>query len=112
MRKMLTAGLAALTFGAAAATAAIPATADARPFHGGYHGHYHHGNGGAAIAAGIAGLAIGAALADNHRGYDYGYGYGYPAYGYGYGYRTCISRHWVWDPYLGRRVLVHERYAC
>jgi hypothetical protein len=128
MRKTLAAGLAALTFGGAVAAAAIPATAEARGYHGGYGGGYgggyyggyhHHDNGGAAVVAGIAGLAIGAALASNHPyygGYGYGgYGYGYaPGYygGYGYGSRTCISRHWVWDPYIGRRVLITSHYAC
>ena len=80
MRKTLAAGLAAITFGGAVAAAAIPATAEARDYHGGYHGGYHGSyghsyyrgdNGGAALVAGIAGLAIGAALASNsgHRGY-------------------------------------------
>jgi hypothetical protein len=118
MRKNLAAGMAALTFGGAIATAAIPAAAEARPYHGGYHGYYggyrHHDNG-AAIVAGVAGLAIGAALASgNHHSYyrggyyDYGYAPGY----YDYGYRTCESRRWVWDPYIGRRVLVTSHYAC
>lgn len=120
MRKTLAAGLAALTFGGAVAAAAIPATAEARPYHG-YHRGWdrHHGNdaAGAAIVAGIAGLAIGAALADsgNHHSYYRSYGYGYaPGYydDYGYGYRTCETRHWVWDPYIHRRVLVTSRYAC
>lgn len=124
MRKTLAAGLAALTFGGAIAAAAVPATAEARDYHGGYHGggYYHggyghyHNDGGAAVVAGIAGLAIGAALADSghHSYYRGGYGYGY-APGYyddGYGYRTCESRRWVWDPYIGRRVLVTSHYAC
>ena len=128
MRKTLAAGLAALTFGGAVAAAAVPTTAEARGWHGGgYRGGYggygyrHYDNNGAVIVAGIAGLAIGAAIADGgHRSYyrgGYGYGpgyYGYPPgyYDYGYGYQTCISRHWVWDPYIGRRVLVTSRYAC
>jgi hypothetical protein len=120
MRKTLAAGLAALTFGGAVAAAAVPAAADARPYYG-HGGYYHRGHGdaaGAAVVAGIAGLALGAALADNHphyyhRGY---YAYDYPAYDYGYGYgygpRVCESRHWTWDPYIGRRVLVTSHYAC
>src|SRR5665213_1398816 len=106
MRKTLAAGLAALTFGGAVAAAALPTAAAARDFHGsshgGYHGGYdrHRGGNGAAIFAGVAGLALGAALADSghHSYYRGGYGYGY-APGYGYGYRTCESRHWTWDPY-------------
>jgi hypothetical protein len=77
----------------------------------------------------VVGLALGAALASDHGYYDRGYygrryyddgyygggyyggGY-YPGY-YGYpGYRICESRRWVWDPYIGRRVLVGSRYAC
>ncbi|HEV2530315.1 hypothetical protein [Phenylobacterium sp.] len=119
MRKTLAAGLAALTFGGAVAAAAIPATADAREWHGGYHGDWdhHRGNNNAAIFAGVAGLALGAALADSGRhsyyrgGYAYGYAPGYYDYD-GYSYRTCESRRWVWDPYIGRRVLVTSHYAC
>jgi hypothetical protein len=71
------------------------------------------------VAAGVVGLALGAALASDpgysHRGYyDRGYydgGY-YPGY-YGYGgYRTCETTRWVWDPYIGRRVPMVSRYAC
>jgi len=145
MRRILAAGLAALTFGGAVAAAAIPTAADAREWRGergfgerGDWGHHRRDNGGAAVVAGIAGLAIGAALANSghHRDYDRGYydrryydrgdyGYGYGGYGYspgyydggdyGYGYRSyavCESRHWVWDPYIGRRVLVTSHYAC
>lgn len=122
MRKTLAAGLAALTFGGAVAAAAIPATADAREWHGG-HGYYrggwdrHHDNGGAALVAGIAGLAIGAALADSSHPHYYrgGYAYGPAYYGYDdddYGYRVCETRHWTWDPYIHRRVLVTSHYAC
>jgi hypothetical protein len=123
MRKFITAAVAALTLGGAMVATTAPA--EARPYgHGGYyHGgyrYYGHGRGvgpGVAIAAGVAGLAVGAALA-SPRGYYggggyYGAGYGYPAYGYpAYGYRTCIGQHWVWDPYYGRNVLVQDRYAC
>jgi len=154
MRKSFTALVAALVAGGAVAATAAPA--DARP-HGGwrgghyggyYNGHRHHGHdndAGVAIAAGVVGLALGAALAsgyDNNHGYYgrsysqpyYGSGYysrpyggayygrpytypsgyyrGYPDYRGGYGYRTCTSRNWVYDPYIGRRVLVKQRYAC
>jgi hypothetical protein len=83
--------------------------------------HYRsHNDGGTAIVAGIAGLAIGAALASgNDRRYDYdrryyrqrGY---YPTDGYYYrdyerryrgGWDRCTVRR-VYDPYLDRRVRV------
>ncbi len=118
MRKSLAAAMAAITFGGAVAAAAVPA--EARPYdHYGYRGgHNSRGNDGAAIVAGIAGLAIGAALADSGN-HSYGHRAGYyprPAYGYGYGYAApyavCESSRWVWDPYLRRNVLIRERYAC
>jgi hypothetical protein len=72
MKKILTGGLAALTLGGAVLGGAT--TASARDWD-------HHNNGGAALAAGIAGLAIGAALASSS---DHGYYDGYyapaPAY--------------------------------
>lgn len=118
MRKTLAAGLAALTFGGAIAAAAIPATAEARP-HGydeGYHGgYYRHRDNGAVVVAGIAGLAIGAALASNsHPHYARGYSYAPTYYDDDYDYypRVCESRRWVWDPYIGRRVMVTSRYEC
>jgi hypothetical protein len=117
MRKLLISGMAALTF----ATALAPATGAAARDYRYYRGH-HHGDGGAAVAAGIAGLAIGAALASNggRRDYDRGYygdrggyyresyydGYRRPYYGrphyyrpyadgYGGGCRTTTN----WDPW-------------
>ncbi|UYY75841.1 sulfite exporter TauE/SafE family protein [Sphingomonas sp. R1] len=72
---------------------------------------------GVALVAGIAGLAIGAAISNDRR-YDYdrrfyrergyyptdGYWYrdNYPRYRY---YETCDVRR-VWDPYLERPVLI------
>ena len=111
MRKALTAALAALTLGGAiSATAATGA--DARPYYG--HGHYYgHGNGAGLAVAGIAGLAIGAAIAGPHYGGGY-YAPGPYAYGYGYGpgyYGTCYTTRWVFDGY-GRRIPVREAYAC
>lgn len=98
--------------GATVLTVAAP-TADAQR----YRGRYHHDNTGTAVVAGIAGLAIGAALASDHR-YDYdrryyrerGY---YPVDGYYYrdnyrryrGYEYCQTRR-VYDPYIGRNVRV------
>jgi len=123
MRKSLTAAMAAITLGGSLLAAAAPA--EAQRYHGGYYGGHdyrRHDNGGAAVAAGVVGLALGAALASNshpYYGHSYGY-YGRPAYAYGYGYepaygygyRTCETTRWVWDPYIGRRVPIREAYAC
>jgi hypothetical protein len=127
MRKFLASAMAALTFGGAVAATATPAAA-----HDYYYRHRHHSGDTAAVAAvaGIAGLAIGAALADGgssrSRGYYSGYSYDprYDRYGggyYGRGYyydddyyrpRICISRERVWDPYIGRHVSIERRYRC
>jgi hypothetical protein len=85
---------------------AAPLAASAEPYgrDGGGWGHrgdygrgYDRDVGGAALAAGIAGLAVGAALAD--RG-DYGYA---PAYGYApsddYGYAYGPRCFWRTQPY-------------
>lgn len=102
--KTLVMGLAGL------AILAAPLAASAEPYghwRGGggwnheYRGGYGRGydrddNAGAAIVAGVAGLALGAALADRgDYGYapDYGYGYA-PAY-YGYAPRCA----WRYQPY-------------
>jgi len=63
--------------------------ADAR----GYYRHYHHGdNAAVAIGAGILGLAVGAAIASDNRGYNDGYyyydGYYNQPYYNGYTYYT------------------------
>ena len=120
-----------VALGAAALTAAAPADAQ-RYYNHGYRGHDRTGP---AVVAGIAGLAIGAAIASNNRGryydrgydgyYDRGYSYdrgyydrGYPSRGYynggyydrGYydrGYRTCVVRR-VYDPYIGRSVRIRS----
>lgn len=115
-----------LTLGATALTAAAPAEAQR-------YRHRDRDNTGTAIVAGIAGIAIGAAIAGSSRDryydrydrryYDYDrhyYDYDRPYYrdrGYyprdGYYYRHYERRGWrgcsirrVYDPYLGRRVKV------
>ncbi len=92
----------------ATALAGLAAPADAQR----YYRHRGYGGGGA-VAAGIAGLAIGAAIASSDHRYDYDrryyryHGY-YPVNGYYYRqhYRAdCYSRE-RWDPYLHRHVWV------
>ncbi len=114
-----TAGVAAL----AVVAGATAASAD--PYRHGYYGHGHHGNDvGVAVAGGIVGLALGAAIAGNNNGhyrtgYDYGYapppppppryyGYGYGRpYGYGHG-RDC----WTTREYDRYRGAMYERTVC
>jgi hypothetical protein len=123
MKKVLTAAVAAVTLGGAIAVTATPA--EAQHYRGGYGGHYggyygghsyhHNNNAGPAIAAGVIGLALGAALASNSHSYAYDRPYyrsGYYDYDYAPAYRVCESTRWVWDPYVGHRVPVRERYAC
>jgi hypothetical protein len=127
MRKLITALLAAGTMAGAIFGAAAPASAQMRGgwhgggWHGGgYYGGWHGGgsNWGLPLAAGIAGLAVGAAIAhpyysSGYYGYAYpAYGYAYPAYGYGYGPAYCQGGRWVWDPYYRRNVWVTQAYPC
>jgi opacity protein-like surface antigen len=84
MRKILNAALAAATLVGAVAATTVPAQAQPWRYGGyGYYGGYYHHNdvAGPALAAGILGLAVGAAVASSSRPY-----YAYPSYGYGYGY--------------------------
>lgn len=120
MKTMITKAVLGLTLGATALTAAAPAEAQR-------YRHRDRDNTGTAIAAGIAGVVIGAAIASSSRDrYDRGYRdyHGYDRYdGYyrqrGYYppqshyYRDYERRNWrgctvrrVYDPYLGRRVKV------
>ncbi|MBL8554100.1 MAG: hypothetical protein JNL41_07465 [Phenylobacterium sp.] len=131
MRKFIASALAALTFGGAVLATAAPAQADSRHR---YYDRHHHSRGGntaaTAAIAGIAGLAIGAAIADGNRGrsssyysggysrgYDNGYRYdprydGYYGDYYDRGPRTCVVRERVWDPYIRRNVMIERSYRC
>ena len=141
MRKILTAGMAALTLAGSLAATATPAAAQSHGnWHGGSHsggswhggGNWHGGNSwhgggyrgcyyrggdgvGAANAGGVVGQALGAALSD-HGGYYRGYSNGgYYDGGYGYydeGYAVCSGDRRIWDPYIGRYVIRRYEYAC
>jgi len=126
MNRFMKAAVGALVAGATIATAAAPAAAAPRGWHGGgWHGGWHGGgwggyrggwggwrggyyrpryyyrdHSGAILGAGVAGLALGAVIANSNRPY---YG-GYYRDGYYDGYDDeCYSRR-VWDPYIGRYV--------
>jgi hypothetical protein len=124
MGNLLTKVTLGVALGASALTVAAPAEAQR------WHRYRHHrgDNTGTAIVAGIAGLAIGAALTSRDRydpryRYDYDYydrrgyfprdGYyarnyynrGYSRGFYGGGWDRCVVRR-VYDPYIGRRVRV------
>jgi hypothetical protein len=114
MKKLLTAAAAALTLAGGAMATATPASADG--WRGGYHGGgYYHGGyrgGGGAVLAGIAGLAIGAAIASPHYyGHPAYYGRGYGYYGYA-PYGVCYATRQVWDPYVGGYVVQRYSYGC
>lgn len=132
MRKFLATALAALTAAGAVAATATPAAADSYRYRHDY--RRHHSDKGdvaaAAVVAGIAGLAIGAALSGgdhdrrdrrdgySSRGYYGGYSYD-PRYDSYYGgyyeprrQRVCTTRERVWDPYIQRRVTIERRYPC
>ena len=93
MKRIAAGARAALTLAGGALAYASPAAA--QPWRG-----YHHGGWGpgAAVGAGLLGLAVGAAIVDHPRPYGYGPYYA-PAYdgpGY-YGCRTTMR----WNPYWG-----------
>ena len=122
------AGLAAL----AMVTGATAASAQSYRHGGGYYGHgrgHHNGSDvGVAIAGGIVGLALGAAIAGNHNNgarYNSGYGYGYappppPPQRYydGYGYARPYDGYgrgsdcWTTREYDRYRGAMYERTVC
>jgi hypothetical protein len=99
MKKFVSAALATLAV-VGSSVATVPAQAHSfggAGWHGG--GGWHDGRGGGgALFAGIAGLAIGAAIADHSRPY-------YSGPGYYYGGPTCWTQS-RWDPYYGGYVPV------
>ncbi len=121
MRNMMKKAVLGATLAATALTAAAPADAQR------YRRHHRDNDAGVAVVAGIAGLAIGAAIASDsrrdrevyyrERGYDPYYddnyyrerGY-YPNDGYyAYRYRDRYARCHVerrWDPYYRQRVRI------
>jgi hypothetical protein len=124
LKKLITGALAAVTL--LGATAFV-APAEARPhgyggeYRGGYNngyrwdGHHYRDRSGAIIAAGVAGLAIGAIIGSSSQPRyasppAYGY-YGPPPPRY-YQPRWCTTTDWVWDPYYGQRVPVERSYRC
>jgi Ni/Co efflux regulator RcnB len=141
MRKFLTTALAAAMLAGPILAAATPASADRYRDHGYRHHRKDSDKAAIAVAAGIAGLALGAALSSRSNGrptyssgystrsYPYSNGYDYDPrddsyggeyYGRGYGYddsyrrapAVCTTTERVYDRYSGRRVMVERRYAC
>ena len=122
------AGVAALAMVAGASAASAQGYRHGGGYYGGGRGYHHNGNDvGVALAGGIVGLALGAAIAGNNNGprYSSGYGYGYapppppPRYYGGYGYARPYgggygrgSDCWTtrdYDRYSGS---VYERTVC
>jgi len=116
MKTLFTKAALAMALGATALTAAAPA--EAQRYGGGYR---HHDDTGTAIIAGVAGLAIGAAIAsssDRRGGYYEDRGY-YDDRGYddqrGYEYRRYHRHHHDrdhrWDDRDGRNGYYNDGYS-
>jgi len=95
-KKILAAGLAAVTVAGTAIGSSAPAAAGYYGYGYGGPRYYHGRNNGGALAAGlIGGLAVGAIAASAGRpAYGYGYPatYAYPAYGPDYGGGCYVQR--------------------
>lgn len=87
----------ATALGASALAFAAPAEAQR---YGGYHGR---DNGGAALVAGVAGLAIGAAIASSSDPYYYDYGYDGPVVAYPPVYDGYYGGYYGYDYYPSYR---------
>jgi hypothetical protein len=98
-KKIAVGAAALLTLGSATLAST---SADAYPHGGGWRGGWGPG---AAIGAGIFGLAIGASLARPDYGPGPGYyGRPYGYYGRPYGYYGGCRAYWRWSPHWGRYV--------
>ena len=110
MNKFLTGAIAALTI-----TAAMAASGAASAQHRDGDRRGDHDGSGAAVAAGIAGLAIGAAIAGDHPGYNRDYYYAGPPPGYYDGpayytyYNNCHAT-WRWSRRQNRYVQARGCY--
>ena len=102
MNRILTAAVAALTIAGSVAAVAGPAQAEPYRY---YNRHKSNNNdAGIAIAAGIVGLAIGAAVAssnNNNRNSSYDTGYYQQGYNSGYGYDNSYYNNGYQQPYYG-----------
>lgn len=102
MNKILTAAVAALTI--AGSVAAVAGPAQAEPYRYSNRHKSNNNDAGIAIAAGIVGLAIGAAVASsgsNKRNSSYYYGNGYQQQGYAGGYGNSYYGNGYQQPYYG-----------
>ncbi len=97
--KIIAAGLAAATL---VTGLSVATTSSAESWRGGHAYRYSHDRGGSALAAGIAGLALGAALAGGSGSY-------YAAPRYAYGPRYVYAPAYAYPP--GYYYRPHRRYA-
>ena len=126
MRKILLAGMTALSF-VTVAPAASAYPHDHRYYGGGGGGYYRGGHHGDAVAAGVAGIFLGTALGlalseprepryygpppGSYGGYNNGYSYDQGPQGY-YPQGQCFRRELRWDPRVRANVEVTTPYPC